>query len=433
MHLSFRQLFTLLAATTVFLWGCGREIVPAADPEGNTPSRIIPENCEGLPSVYIDTPEHVGIFSKLDWVKLSTIRIEAVVDGKTVELYNADSLKIKGHGNTTWTSYPKKPYSLKLKHKADFIGTGKTTRWILLANWMDRTHLRNDVAFEAARLTSLEWAPSGTFVHLHLNGVYLGLYWLGERIHVEGSNFLADYLYSLDTSDLQEQDFLTWYGRRRGAAQDGDIPVELKYPDRDDFTEWEFNQILKSAESTFHTVETNIHKPDAWASAIDTDSFCDWFLVNELCFNNEPLYPKSTFMYYKNNKMYAGPVWDFDWGSFTWNELGGNHLDLNLKASVYFYQLYPQPAFRKRLKERWRTLKPQFEKLTDYIDQRAALIREADDYWMWPCYPNPLAEAGSGGLVNNDENLSFDAAVTLMKENLLKRISAMDNLIRNLQ
>ncbi|MBP3202113.1 MAG: CotH kinase family protein [Bacteroidales bacterium] len=432
----FRHLFILLAAPV--LWGCTRTIVPDI-PTPEHPEweyGRIPAACEGLPRVYIYIPGQGSIDSKREWTQNVSIRIEATVNGDTVEVYRSDSLKIKGHGNTTWESYPKKPYSLKLKHKVNFLGTGKTSRWILLANWMDRTHLRNDVAFEAARRTKMEWAPSGTFVKLFLNGDspfdYQGLYWLGERIHVEGSNFLADYLYSYDTSDPEEVDMLTLYGRRRNDATDGEIPVELKYPDRDQYSAAEFQAILSQAETVLHDFETSLYKPDEWQKGIDLDSFCDWFLVNELCYNLEPAYPKSSFFYYRDGKMFAGPVWDFDWGTFTWDDEGASYYNLNLRPAIYYHQLCPQPAFVKRLKERWKSLKPQFTSLTTYIDQRADLIREEDDNYLWPCYPNPLSEEESG-LVNFDENLSFDEAVQLMKKNLLLRIGALDTAIRNLQ
>ena len=161
----FRTVFLFLLAS--LLWAaCQREtIIPEHRPDVDRPS-VIPSRTDSLPCVYITTPQ--DIVSKEEWTALSTIRIEVRIDGKDSVVYQSDSLKIKGRGNTTWQVYPKKPYALKLHPKANLIGTGKTSRWVLLANWMDRTLLRNQVAFEAARRTSLEWTPSGIFVKLYL-------------------------------------------------------------------------------------------------------------------------------------------------------------------------------------------------------------------------------------------------------------------------
>ena len=57
----------------------------------------------------------------------------------------------------------------------------KHKRWVLLANWMDRTLLRNAVTFETARQI-MDWAPRGRFVELYLNGKHQGNYYLCEQI-----------------------------------------------------------------------------------------------------------------------------------------------------------------------------------------------------------------------------------------------------------
>ena len=69
----------------------------------------------------------------------------------------------------------------------------KHKRWVLLANWMDRTLLRNDVAFEMARRV-MDWAPRGQFVELYLNGVHQGNYYLCEQIKVDKNRVNIDEL-----------------------------------------------------------------------------------------------------------------------------------------------------------------------------------------------------------------------------------------------
>ena len=382
---------------------------------------VIPEGMASLARVYIDTPYGSGITSKSEWVRFCNIRITG--DADTL-LFAQDSLKIRGRGNSTWRDYEKKSYYFKLNRKADLLGTGKSRKWVLLANWMDRTLLRNDVAFEAARRTSLEWTPSGTFVELYLNGEHQGNYWLGEKINVEGSKFTADYLFSLDTSDSSEWDYSISCGYRPNSRKTG-LPVEVKYPDRDDFEAAQWSSLLSDSKKLLESIGKACYTSD-YASVIDVDSFCDWILVHELCYNLEPNHPKSCFFHVRDGKMYAGPVWDFDWATFTpdrdYLELGG---------CLWFDEdhggLYGDAAFVKRLKERWAALKPQFESLGSYIDARAEMIRESEsvNHDMWPCYPNPLSEDYSG-MVNHDERMNFTQAVNRMKSALTARIVSMD-------
>ena len=208
----------------------GNEPEQGQEEDDKTPQRLIPEDLQSLPRVYVNTPAGKGVTSKTVWVELCTIKI---LGDRDSVLYEADSLMIRGRGNSSW-NYSKKPYYIKLNHKAGFYGTGKSRRWILLANWMDRTLLRNQVAFEAARRTSLDWTPYGQFVEFYLNGRHLGNYWLGEKINVEGSKFEAEYLYTFDTSDPSETDF-TSNGTYRANSRVWGAPVEIKYPDRDDY------------------------------------------------------------------------------------------------------------------------------------------------------------------------------------------------------
>ena len=417
---------TLLAACAVVA-GCQRaSLIPEGEPHPGEKvyTGCIPENPDQIVRVYIDLPNdnEPSDIKKETWLYNVTMRIEATVGGATSTVYKSEGVKIKGHGNSTWKSFPKKPYTLKLPVQANFIGTGKTKRWVLLADWMDRTCLRNDVAFEAARQTSMLWTPSGTFVDLYLNGEYNGLYWLGEKIHAEGSHFTCDYFYSYDVSDPNEHDFDTQHGHWQNATKIGGIPVELKYPDRDNYQTAEFAQILDRAKKTLYAVEDAIMRGDKPSSVLDLDTFCDWYLINEVFCNNEGKFPKSTFYYYKNGKLHSGPVWDFDYGTYT-----PDHHGLQLKSCLYYYQLWTHPEFKRHLKHRWSIIKPIFQNMGPYIDKRAGQIREAEarNHEMWPCYPNPLSE-NADGKVNGDELLSFDEAIARMKSTLLARVEEID-------
>lgn len=368
---------------------------------------VIPVELTSLPLVYITTPNGVGVNSKDTWLEKATITIK---DDQGKELYKADNMNIRGRGNTNWW-YPKKPYAIKLYEKADFFGTGKSRKWVLLANWMDRTLLRNVVAFEAARRTSIEWTPSGRFVELYLDGTHLGTYWLGEKVNVEGSKFEADYLYSFDSSDSNETDFYdgatfcanTWsYG----------APVEVKYPDRDKYENGKFDAVVTAAKKKLKAMTDGISA--GTLNQINVDSFCDWYLVHELTFNLEPNHPKSCFFYWRKDKMYAGPVWDFDWYTFIPEEN-----NLGIRYSLWYIKLLENSAFKKRLKERWTELKPKFETLPDFIDAQADQIRESEavNHQMWPL---------DGMWINYDEKMSFDEAIERMKLAVTNRIAVLD-------
>ena len=375
------------------------------DPYPDAPKPVLGT---GLRSVYIG---YTGKINKDTWVENGTMWI---VDDAGKVYYKGDSLSIQGRGNSTWWSYPKKPYKIKLHAKADLLGHGKSKRYVLLANYMDRTLLRNEVAFELARKTSLDWTPSGEFVELYLNGKHQGNYWLGEQIRVESHRVQADYLIEMDTYYDETWRFYSTYGYKPNTGDNG-LPIGIKYPDDNDLTAVQFQAVKVLVAG----VEDAIYKGGDYNSKINLDSFLDWYLVHELTYNCEPNHPKSCYFHFNKGVMIAGPVWDFDWYTFQPYVSG-----FGIPESIYFKQLFKDSAVKQRLKERWTELKPKFQEVDSYIQQKAEEIRASDviNNKMWPSKAN----------VNGDDNKTFDAAITRMRTALKNRINSLDKLIKAL-
>ena len=162
----------------------------------------------GLPLVSITTPDNSEITSKEEWLEDATISIS----GAKNESWNFEPVKtsIHGRGNSTWVQ-PKKPYALKLDKKQKILGMQKHKRWVLIANYLDNSFIRNSMAFYLIGLFGLDYTVKGEFVDLVLNCEYKGLYWLGEAIKIDenrinindGNNTMTniddkDYLIEMD-------------------------------------------------------------------------------------------------------------------------------------------------------------------------------------------------------------------------------------------
>lgn len=75
-----------------------------------------------------------------------------------------DSIEVKGRGNGTWR-FPKKPFNVKLNNKSSILGMPKHKRWSFLANYRDRTLLRNDVTFHIGYIAdNLQWTPKANLL-----------------------------------------------------------------------------------------------------------------------------------------------------------------------------------------------------------------------------------------------------------------------------
>ena len=71
--------------------------------------------------------------------------------------------------------------------------------WILLANFDDKTMLRDDVAFELSRRVGMAYTPRSQFVETFLNGEYEGTYQLTESIEIDKNRVNIN---SLDDDDV---------------------------------------------------------------------------------------------------------------------------------------------------------------------------------------------------------------------------------------
>ena len=130
----------------------------------------------GIPVLWIDTENRKDIISKDEYIKAHFKLVEDVRTRGPGDVKEFDG-KIKGRGNSTWTM-PKKPYAIKLDSAESFFDEPKDKSWVLLANYTDKTSIRNAIAFYMGRISNLDYTPRYHFVDVMLNGRYNGTYQL---------------------------------------------------------------------------------------------------------------------------------------------------------------------------------------------------------------------------------------------------------------
>ena len=60
-------------------------------------------------------------------------------------------------------------------------------KWLFLAEYSDKTLLRNRLAFELGHRSTLKWTPSGHFAEVFVNNVHTGVYHVTEKVE-DGEN-----------------------------------------------------------------------------------------------------------------------------------------------------------------------------------------------------------------------------------------------------
>lgn len=262
-----------------------------------------------VPALYVDTASGTmeEIHEKKGTAEPGELRLY-LSDGSLNYSGRLDS--IKGRGNSTW-EYAKKPYNLTLTADGDLLGMGAAKKWILLANAVDPTHLRNKIALDLARDAGLDYTPEGQWVELYLNGEYAGLYLLTERneIHRERVDI------SQEGSFLVEKDW-EWRFEESGdryIMTQADTALQINYSD---FSEAELLVRIQSAENAI-LAEDGIDPVTGkhWRELIDVDSWVKKYLVEEIL-GNVDASTLSQFFYLDGSdpqgKICAGPIWDMD-------------------------------------------------------------------------------------------------------------------------
>ena len=363
----------------------------------------------GLPIVIINTPNNATIPSKhSDWLENATITI---LNPDGTESYSGTT-SIRGRGNATW-NYPKKPFNLKLDKKSEILGMPKHKRWVMLANWMDRTLMRNKVAFRISESTGLVWTPRNVYVEVILNGEHVGNYLLCEHVKVDENRVNIQELEEDDVDGGYLMELEAYYDEEfKFKSKIRDLPYMFSDPDEVNEEQFAFMQnYINEMEASLYDDERFAQRE--YLNYLDIDSHIDWWLVQELTRNWEPNHPRSTFMYKdKGGKLYTGPVWDFDWNTFIPSTGYTN------RNAMYYGRLFQDKAFDKRVKERWEMFKSNFDEIPAYIDSIAAYIAPSEklNHTMWPI----------GQDVNHDEALSFEEAVKLMKDTYIKKVQWFD-------
>ena len=390
---------------------------------------------------------------------------------------------------------PKKPFAVKLDSKSGVLGMPLHKRWVLLANWSDRTLMRNAIAFETARYfqknlsDGLAWNPSGQFVELVYNGVHVGNYYLCEQIKIDGgrldiadpydkddaySGNPADYGYLLECDDAYDE--TTKFTTKHY------IPFMFK----DDADAG--GKMLEYARNLVCGVEDKLcagNYSDAY-NTLDITSMVDYLLINEVMMNGELWHPKSAYMYINGGKLYAGPIWDFDWETipnidklnssyddsytsedyvFTYDAsmiaaavstryifgfpagttnylyhstasaLPSAPLDGDDRNFLWYPMLVKDTDFKNTAASRWSSISAGLlSHIQTFIGETAEKIAvsEALNWDMWKLGTSTSGRWSTynvGGGWKGDEQETFDSAVELLKTNYGKRVTGMDGFV----
>lgn len=391
-----------------------------------------------LPKVYITTQGGTPIQDKENYVT-SVVKIEdpsqLYTNGETFSA----SAGVRGRGNSTW-GMPKKPYKIKLEEKARLLGMSKDKEWALLANYSDKSLQRNLTAFEISRITEMNWTPKSISVEFYLNGSYQGVYTLTEQVKVSSERVDIDLVEDTDNSGealtggyFIELDFHFDEGERFKTDLK-QLPLMFKDPDEPT------RQQLAYVKNFFNSAEKVLYSDDftnpetGYTRYIDMESFVKYFIVQELTKNCDGNMRGSCYLSLpRNGKITQPTVWDFDIAFGNANHIvdeGATSRGWDgwyiKTCSPWFDQFFKDPAFVSALKTKWNALKPQLDKLPQFIDKNTELLQNAQkrNFNKWNIHEIEWP--------NYTDRGSYEGEISFLKEFVVKRLEWLDREINRL-
>ncbi len=329
------------------------------------------------------------------------------------------SITIERRGNSSqWQG--KTPYRFETvdeegeNSNVELLGMPAENDWVLYAPWQDKTMIRNVLTYQLSNEMG-RYASRSRHVELYLNDEYRGIYVLMEKIKRDGNRVDIS---KLNSDEITGDDVTGGYILKFDWFYTGDniggfesefdnMIYNYHYPKPSDIVP-EQEAYIEEYINDFETIMMdNDYTNDStgYPSMMNVESFVDFILLQELA-KNVDAYRLSTYIYKDkesiDNRLTAGPVWDFNHGfgncdyGETW-EVDNWLLEYNPEGgdqmAFWWELLWEDLAFQHKAAVRYTELRQTIfseEHIYSIIDSIADYLGPAVDrnFARWPLLGN---------------------------------------------
>jgi len=328
--------------------------------------------------------------------------------------------------------FPKLGYGIELRTEAgadtnvSLLGMPAESDWVFSASYSDKSLMRNAITYQLGSKMG-GWQPRFKYCEVYLNGDYIGVYMLIEKIkrgadrvdinklkpdEISGDNLTGGYIIKVDkTQDLSTDEY--FYSH-----------PSISYPNTFDYAFTyvtpKFDEIVTQQKSYIQNYILTLQNAlngssfkdpvNGYRKYMDLNSFVDFQIINELV-NNVDGYRYSTFFYKEKDsdggKLFAGPLWDFDlcYGNVNYDDqclatdkwLYTRYGTNGNWSMHWWWRLMEDPDYNHAFVARWKTLRAgpfSTDSIMADLDEHVENIGEAVNrnfarwpilgQWVWP-------------------------------------------------
>ena len=411
----------------------------------------------GIPIVMVNTEDNRPITSKSkdEALKADFKIIDSAEKPYGEGLYDGE-IMIRGQGNSSLGT-SKKSYKFSITDKTQILDMAPSQDWTLLANFTDKSLMRNYIAYELYRDMGAVFSPKLRYVDLVINGEYLGTYNIGERVKIDkgrldlpkikGSESVkidkwgieekvpastleelnGSYVLRLDSTDKYSTNDIIFETKK--IKWSAGHFFSIKQPGEKNMSEEAYNYISDYVNQTENALFSEDFKDPAvgYRAYIDPSTFIDWYIVNELFKQVDANFHTNVYFYKpRGGKLCMGPIWNFDLGAGNADYSGCDDPEgWYVRNASWFTRLFEDEKFANEFKERWNYVKSNcFDSLFKRIDSTAALLERSQtmNFGKWQIlgvyvWPN------AGDVTSRK---TYQSEIDYLKEWLTSRIEWMD-------
>lgn len=319
---------------------------------------------------------------------------------------------------------PKKSYKIEFEKKQTMLGMPKDKDWALIANYADKTLMRNYISYWLSAALGAYYAPRCEFAELYLNGEYLGVYLLTETIKV-GKNRVNipkdedSYIVEFDGKyKADEQVFFSDVITNNGKG------TAFRVHSPKNATNTSLDTVRAHVQNFEYALKQSHENLDEW---IDVDESIKHYWVQEFTKNPDAeFYTSVYFIWVKGEKIKMGPVWDFDLAFGNHSNEMINQTDLwHIRSKYWYGYFFKKDSYTKDISQFWMRERDLFVYVLDSLEKKKNFLANAaaNNFKRW----NILSDTSLNRIWKNKRFNSYDEAVSDLKGWIKNRIAWIDN------
>lgn len=335
--------------------------------------------------------------------------------------YNGD-IGIERRGASS-QGYPQRPFALETRNpdgsnnNVSILEMPSENDWVLLSHYNEKSFCRTLISQHIFEEMG-GYMPRVTLCEVIINGQYEGIYTFGEKLKKDNNRVdIATLRPDENAGDSLTGGYILQlnYWNSNNSFESNYSPMDHPGFDVHFVYEYPKPDVISPQQKTYiaayvDSMETALYGADfddpleGYRKYLDTPSFIDYFILNEVSRNNDG-FKKSRFFYKDKNsnggKLKAGPPWDFDWA---WKNINAclfantdgsgwahhiNDCPTDNYSPGWYIKLLQDSLFHHDLRCRYNELRESVlatDHLHSYIDSIASLVENANQrhFQKWP-------------------------------------------------